>query len=70
MGVESQTSQYEALYEGLIKLQMEYEKQMSKIIDLNVRYKNIMGEFINTAQKHNSQKVENRKFVVFDEIFF
>lgn len=70
MGLESQTHQYESLYEGLIKLQIEYEKQMSKVIDLNTWYKGIMTEFVSTAQKHNNQKVENKKFVFFDEIFF
>lgn len=29
-----------------------------------------MIEFINTAQKHNSSKMENRTFNTFDEIFF
>lgn len=43
---------------------------MSKVIDLNNRYKNILNEFMSTAQKHNSQKLENKKFVLFDEIFF
>lgn len=49
---------------------MDFEKQTSKIIDINNRYKNIMLEFASNAQKNNSQKLDNKKYCTFDEIFF